>query len=1432
LLQWNPWRLKRCAKRNERLGFVGRFENLESRLLLAVNPFTPGDLVVYRMGDATTPAGTSSATSVYLDEYTTAGALVQSIALPSSTASGALALTDSGKASSAGQLTLSPDSSTLGLFGYDVSAGSASATSSANETVSLVTASASPSLEKFVDETTSNARSAVYDPSTLKLFTSGGLGLFESSFSPGGTPTTSTIVSGSSGDVQIVGGIVYYTSGTSVMSLGGEPTITTTGTTVVSDGSSASPVGFTFARLGTGATYGTSGDDTLYVADTSSTHGTLFKYTWNGASWASAGSITGPDVSSGSQIIGVTVASGGNVYFTEGNTGSGTVGDVYKFTDAFATTISSGNTTPTRIVSITSNENFRGIAFAPDDGVGAISGLGGTTSYAQGLTAVNPASAAAFLDASNFDGGKLVVSGGLANDTLGVTSGANGITTSGSAVSYNGTQIGAFSGGSGTTALTITFNNVGGNPVTSAAVQALLKQIAFSSTTSSVIGNRTLSFQLTENDGATDTAATQTVTVSASAASPPSIDALGSLNINQSSSQQSVGLSGIQHNGGTGVITVTALSDNPSLIANAGQGALAVSYTSPGASGTLTFTPVAGASGTAHIKVTAMDSIGSTTATETVNVVAPPIDTVPGAQQLVENTTRVFSTTNGNAPSIADAAAGTNTVQVTLSVNHGTLTLNGTSGLTFANGANGQASFTFSGTIANINTALNGLSYAPTVGYNGSDTLQLVTNDLGHTPSGSAQSSTSSVALTVLALPSVLLNEIEANDPGADDNRYEYVELSGMPGLSLNSVYFVVFDGSAGSVGTADLVVNLSGYSLGSDGLLVIQSSASTGHTIPAATTLVADSTFFTQSGGFRNGSMSFFLYDSPNAAFAAGTRYDTNRDGTLDHLPTGAAAIDNVAILNTNNIGSDIIYGGVDVIEQATQNLGTADAVTRFPGNSSTTSAAWYGGELYDIGNVDSTIDYDATRQSANEPMGAYLTPGAVNYPQPPVVTGVYASGTLWGSGFYGALDVNGLGDPTVANQGFLLFDGAAQLTSDLPWTSIDTISVAFSENVNVSQTGLTLYDSSNNATSPTSFSYDATNFIAHWTFSNPLAANIWWIGLAASTVTDPSGVELDGDWTTGVSTFAQGSGDGTPGGDFNYLFNVLTGDVNNNGTVSTGDVLQVKTQLNAALDGTNYRQDINANATIATGDVLQAKTHLNTSLSQFPSPTLPTSAAPASLVTVPASASAADSSTPDSASTSLNGVVIAPTVASVPNTPAMSQAAASNAVAPASSTVIRPEALSTHNAVQDLPVEHRSVLVMQTNPIAHAAPSGKLMTSGPNLLGVNVVDPWFKTQPAQQPSTGSKEAATPNENLALALIGLDAALTALPRMSVTPRLPILFLEPRSNVGDTGASPDVESWRPRLATWIADDWDAAIRRWFAAESVDAAARFIFARTP
>ncbi len=134
----------------------------------------------------------------------------------------------------------------------------------------------------------------------------------------------------------------------------------------------------------------------------------------------------------------------------------------------------------------------------------------------------------------------------------------------------------------------------------------------------------------------------------------------------------------------------------------------------------------------------------------------PPSIVVPGSQSVAANDSSsthnqlTFSSANGNALSASDSDANGNPEQVTLSVAHGTLTLASTSGLSFSAGGNGQASMTFTGTLANINTALDGTTYEPGLNYTGPDTLTASIDDQGNTGDiGKPETTTHTVSISV-----------------------------------------------------------------------------------------------------------------------------------------------------------------------------------------------------------------------------------------------------------------------------------------------------------------------------------------------------------------------------------------------------------------------------------------------------------------------------------------------------------------------------------------------------------------------------------------------------------------------------------------------------------------------------------------------------------
>jgi peptidase M10/serralysin-like protein/cadherin-like protein/Big-like domain-containing protein/hemolysin type calcium-binding protein len=156
-----------------------------------------------------------------------------------------------------------------------------------------------------------------------------------------------------------------------------------------------------------------------------------------------------------------------------------------------------------------------------------------------------------------------------------------------------------------------------------------------------------------------------------------------------------------------------------------------------------------------------------------------PVDVVPiAAQNIGEDGSRTFSSGNGNAISVSDVDVGAGNLTVTLSVLHGTLTLSGIAGLDFTGGTGdgtADATMTFSGTPAAINTALNGLVYNPAADYNGADTLTLTTNDNGNTGqdpgltgTGTSEQDSDTVTINIAAVADIANDAVNlAEDAGA-----------------------------------------------------------------------------------------------------------------------------------------------------------------------------------------------------------------------------------------------------------------------------------------------------------------------------------------------------------------------------------------------------------------------------------------------------------------------------------------------------------------------------------------------------------------------------------------------------------------------------------------------------------------------------------------
>ena len=152
-------------------------------------------------------------------------------------------------------------------------------------------------------------------------------------------------------------------------------------------------------------------------------------------------------------------------------------------------------------------------------------------------------------------------------------------------------------------------------------------------------GNGTANITVTVSDGGTsNNIVTRTFTVTVNAVNqPPTLNAITNLTINENAGLQTVNLSGIT-SGATNEIqtlTVTVVSSNTGLIPNP-----TVNYNSPNTTGTLTFTPVINATGTATIAVTVNDGQAqSNIITRTFTVTVTAVGNQPPTLNAIGNLT-------------------------------------------------------------------------------------------------------------------------------------------------------------------------------------------------------------------------------------------------------------------------------------------------------------------------------------------------------------------------------------------------------------------------------------------------------------------------------------------------------------------------------------------------------------------------------------------------------------------------------------------------------------------------------------------------------------------------------------------------------------------------------------------------------------------------
>lgn len=238
--------------------------------------------------------------------------------------------------------------------------------------------------------------------------------------------------------------------------------------------------------------------------------------------------------------------------------------------------------------------------------------------------------------------------------------------------------------------------------------------------------NGTATITVTVNDGQSQSnTVTRTFTVTVNPANDaPTLGNISNVTINEDAAQQSVSLSGIATGAAneTQTLAVTASSSNTGLIPNP-----TVTYTSPNATGSLAFTPVANANGTATITVTVNDGQSQNntvtrTFTVTVNAVndAPTLAT-PSNVSITEDAGQQTVSLTGIG---TGAANETQTLTVTASSSNTGLIPNPT--VTYASP-----------------NATGSLTFTPVANANGNATITVTVND------GQSQNNTVTRTFTV-----------------------------------------------------------------------------------------------------------------------------------------------------------------------------------------------------------------------------------------------------------------------------------------------------------------------------------------------------------------------------------------------------------------------------------------------------------------------------------------------------------------------------------------------------------------------------------------------------------------------------------------------------------------------------------------------------------
>jgi hypothetical protein len=338
----------------------------------AQTPFTPGNIVVVRVGDGSI-ALSSAANPVFLDEYNPSGTLIRSIKMPVT----GLASTDTsnkfvmgGTNVSVGMLSRSSNGKFLTVVGYNnvvgVSSTQLNSATLTPRTFAVINYNGSVNTNTVVTDVGSSTAYCAVSNDGVNLwgcFASSGIGLRYTTI--GSTSTTSINTNSGYRGACINNGQLYVSDGTNGNIAAVGTGLPTTGpqTATVLPGIPATgfPVGqsqFFFADLNPGI----AGSDVLYIANEGDS--ALQKYSFNGITWKSNG-IIGTTADDYRGITGVINGNTVTLYcMRKGGTSAAGGGELVTLTDTSGY-MGAFTGTPAILATAANQTAFRGVSLAP-----------------------------------------------------------------------------------------------------------------------------------------------------------------------------------------------------------------------------------------------------------------------------------------------------------------------------------------------------------------------------------------------------------------------------------------------------------------------------------------------------------------------------------------------------------------------------------------------------------------------------------------------------------------------------------------------------------------------------------------------------------------------------------------------------------------------------------------------------------------------------------------------------------------------------------------------------------------------------------------------------------------------------------------------------------------------------------------------------------